>query len=226
MAASAKLADARLNMLRLLRSEVSDERVLQAMAAVPREAFVPEALRAHAYADRALPIGEGQTISQPLVVAIMLQALELRDSDSALEVGTGSGYVAALLARLCRSVVTVERKAALLDEARARLVASQAANVRCELAGAALGWPQSAPYDAILVSAGAPHVPRALLDQLTHGGRMVVPVGAQKSQELVRARKTVHGVTLERLGACAFVPLIGADAWQPSDDVSGRSKVR
>lgn len=219
---------ARERMLDLVRQRVSDERVVAAMARVPRERFVPQNLRRSAYNDSALPIGEGQTISQPLMVAIMLDALQLRAEDCVLEVGTGSGYVAALLSHLAREVVTVERIAPLLERARETLAALGYTNVRAYLAGDSLGWPDAAPYDAILVSAGAPHVPRVLLDQLADGGRLVLPVGTLRDQQLVRARKTAHGVDLTRLGECAFVPLIGDEAWNDDDahGVSNRSNVR
>lgn len=223
-----EVAWARERMLALVRQRISDPRIVEAMAAVPRERFVPEALRRSAYNDSALPIGEGQTVSQPLMVALMLDALMLRAGDRVLEVGTGSGYVAALLARLASDVVTVERIAPLLERAKATLASLGCQNVRAYLAGDVLGWPEGAPYDAILVSAGAPHVPRALLDQLADGGRLVVPIGTLREQELVRARKTTHGVDLARLGPCAFVPLIGDDAWRSDDarDVSSRLNLR
>jgi protein-L-isoaspartate(D-aspartate) O-methyltransferase len=201
-------------LLESLRRELHDERVVEAIAAVPREAFVPAALRGQAYDDRALPIGEGQTISQPLMVGLMIQALGVREDDRALEVGTGSGYAAAVLARLVREVVTVERSEPLLNAARARLDALGLESVRVYRAGVELGRPEDAPYDAILVSAGAPHVPRVLLEQLTPGGRLVIPVGSPRSQELVTAHNTAHGIELRRHGPCAFVPLIGEEAWR------------
>jgi len=220
--------DGRSAMVRLLARHVRDARVLDAMATVPREAFVAYHLAAHAYDDRALPIGDGQTISQPLIVALMLEALKLRGDERVLEVGTGSGYVATLLSHLARDVISVERKASLLDAARGRLEALQVRNVQLQEAGDQLGSTSEAPFDAILVSAAAPHVPRALVDQLADGGRLVIPVGGLQSQELVRATKTAHGLTLERLGPCVFVPLIGAQAWPEDDDggVSRRFKVR
>lgn len=215
-------------MLALLRREIRDQRVIDAMAAVPRECFVPAAEAGSAYDDRALPIAGGQTISQPLMVALMLEALQLQHSDVALEVGTGSGYAAAVMSLMTRRVVTVERVAELTDSARATLASLGYENVEVRQAGDALGWPSGAPYDAILVSAGAPHVPRVLLDQLADGGRLVVPTGDRRAQDLVRAVRTSHGVTLERLGACAFVPLIGADAWEDDqvNGASGRPSVR
>ena len=213
-------------MLALLRRNVDDARVIEAIASTPREAFVTAALRADAYADRALPIGEGQTISQPLMVALMLQALELRPDDRVLEVGTGSGYVAALLSKLAREVITVERVPALADRAAATLRSLARDNVAVHRAGEQLGRREDAPYDAILVSAAAPHVPRTLIDQLAPGGRLVIPIGPRRGQELVRVRATAHGLELARLGPCAFVPLIGDQAWPDGGDASSRISVR
>lgn len=221
------LAPPRERMLDLLRRHVSDQRVIDAMAAVPRERFVLSHLRWRAYDDSALPISEGQSISQPLIVALMTEALALRPGDRVLEVGTGSGYQAAVLSRLAREVITVERLPALAERARAALDALGCENVRVCMAGTALGRFEDAPYDAILVAAGAPHVPRALIDQLADGGRLVLPVGSLRSQELVRVTKTAHGIDLARLGPCAFVPLVGNDAWgEGGGDVSRRFKVR
>lgn len=204
----------RTRLLESLRRELHDERVVEAIGAVPREAFVPAELRGQAYDDRALPIGEGQTISQPLMVGLMIRALHARPHDRALEVGTGSGYAAAVLSRLVREVVTVERSEVLLTSARRVLGALGFTNVRAYPAGLELGRTEDAPYDAILVSAGAPHVPHVLLDQLAPDGRLVIPVGNPRSQELVTAHNTAHGIELRRHGPCAFVPLIGAEAWQ------------
>jgi protein-L-isoaspartate(D-aspartate) O-methyltransferase len=212
-AVAPELAAAREQMLGLLRASVRDERVLAAMAAVRREAFVPEQLRSRAYDDGALPIGEGQTISQPLMVALMLEALSLKPGDHVLDVGTGSGYQAAVLAHLAREVTSVERISALTERAAAVLATLGIINVHVCAAGERLGLAERAPYDAIVVGAGAPHVPRALIDQLADGGRLVVPVGDLRKQQLLRVAKTPHGVELARLGPCAFVPLIGDDAW-------------
>lgn len=224
---AADLTPARQRMLALLRSRLRDERVIAAMAAVPRERFVPEHLRSRAYDDGPLPIGEGQTISQPLIVALMTEALALRPDDRVFEVGTGSGFQAAVLSKLVREVVTVERLPHLLERARQVLAALGCANVRAYAAGEMLGWADRAPYDAIIVTAAAPHVPRVLIDQLKDGGRLVIPVGDLRGQELVLAVKTPHGVELTRLGPCAFVPLIGRDAWQEEDvrDASRSPKV-
>ena len=205
----AALAYGLARMTSALSRGIQDRRIVAAMASVPRDRFVPPAFRLQAYDDRALPLPEGQTISQPMMVALMLEAAQLRAEDRTLEVGTGSGYGAAVLSRLVREVVTVERVRGLLETARAVLHDLGYENISVVDAGDMLGAPERAPYDAIVVTAGAPHVPRTLLDQLGDGGRLVLPVGTLRSQELVRATKTPHGVELARLGACAFVPLIG-----------------
>jgi protein-L-isoaspartate(D-aspartate) O-methyltransferase len=201
-----------------LAQDVSDRRVLEAIATVPRERFVPAELRACAYENRPLPIGHGQTISQPLIVALMTQGLALRGDEKVLEVGTGSGYQAALLSRLAAQVVTVERVPELAERAGRALAELGYTNVRAYVAGDTLGWPQGAPYDAIIVTAGAPRVPNELVEQLTPGGQMVIPVGSRDLQELVRAVKTPEGPALTNLGPCRFVPLLGPGAW--SEDTS------
>lgn len=211
-----RLARARQRMLDLLRMHIRDERVLAAMAEVPRERFVPPDLAPYAYEDSALPIGYGQTISQPLMVAIMTEAIGPRPEDRVLEVGTGCGYQAAVLSRLVREVVTVERVAPLTERARQTLADLGYANVTVHQAVREMGWAEGAPYDAIVVTAGAPHVPRSLLGQLAAAGRMVIPIGPMRAQELVRVRKTDHGIELTRLGPCGFVPLIGEEAWGES----------
>lgn len=207
-------------LVRSLRSEIHDERVLSAFGRVQRERFVPADLQRHAYDDRPLPIGHGQTISQPLMVAIMTQALKLRSSEKVLEVGTGSGYQAALLSLLAREVLTVERIPALAEEAARRLEALGYTNVRVRVAGEALGWPEEAPYDAIIVTAGAPEVPSSLVDQLAMGGRLAVPVGGRRIQQLVLADRSDRGVTLQRLGECRFVPLIASKEGWPEREIS------
>jgi protein-L-isoaspartate(D-aspartate) O-methyltransferase len=218
---------ARDRMLALLHSRVHDERVIAAMASVPRERFVPDHLRLHAYDDSALPIGDGQTISQPLIVALMTEALALGPGDRVLEVGTGSGYQAAVLSSLAAEVVSVERLPQLRERAQRLLAALAYSNVAVYAAGEALGLAARGPYDAVVVTAAAPHVPRALLDQLKPGGRLVVPVGDLRGQDLVRAVASAHGVELTRLGACGFVPLIGRGGWPQTSvrDASGSSKV-
>lgn len=206
-------AAARESLVRSLRYEVHDERTLDAMARVPREHFVPRDLRLTAYDDRPLPIGHGQTISQPLMVAMMTEALHLRGDERVLELGTGSGYQTALLAELAAHVVTVERVPDLAEGARRRLEELGYRNVEVHTATDTLGWPESAPYDAILVTAGAPRVPRPLLEQLTLGGRLVIPVGERRVQQLLHVTKTPSGTTVRKLGDCRFVPLIGRGAW-------------
>jgi protein-L-isoaspartate(D-aspartate) O-methyltransferase len=196
---------------------VLDERVLAAMRAVPRDRFVPEKLRAHAWEDGPLAIGEGQTISQPYIVAIMAAALELRDQDRVLEVGTGCGYAAAVLSCLCKQVYTIERHLTLAEPARSRLAELGLGNVEVCCGDGTLGWLEHAPYDAISVAAAAPTVPSALLGQLTVGGRMVIPVGSvgegSDDQELQRITRTAADVyTAESMGAVRFVPLIGGRA--------------
>ncbi|MDM8000412.1 MAG: protein-L-isoaspartate(D-aspartate) O-methyltransferase [Dehalococcoidia bacterium] len=204
---------ARHELIEHLRREVRDERVLTAMARVPREMFVPTSYWGAAYEDRPLPIGHGQTISQPLIVAMMTEALELEGDENVLEVGTGSGYQAAILAELARWVVTVERHRDLADKAAETLRKLGYTNVEVHLAEARLGWPLKAPYDAIVVSAGAPSVPKDLLDQLAIGGRLVIPVGSRYEQNLLKVVKKEHGTTTQDLGPCRWVPLIGESAW-------------
>jgi len=193
---------------------IFDERVLRAMETVPRENFVAPELRDHAYEDRPLGIGCSQTISQPYIVASMLQAAQLRREDHVLELGTGSGYQTALLAELTRSVVSVERHPELARVARERIANSGYGNVEIVVADGTLGYAPGAPYDAILVSAAAPHVPQPLIDQLAIGGRMVLPMGSRDLQDLILVRKDEEGVRQVRLDGCAFVPLIGAEGFR------------
>jgi len=187
---------------------ITDERVLAAMTRVPRHEFTPEPFRHQAYADHPSPIDEGQTISQPYIVALMLQALALTSSDKVLEVGTGSGYLTALLAELAAQIVSVERHFALADEARALLASLGYTNVKVIAADGSLGFSPCAPYDAIVVSAAAPEVPPALLAQLAEGGRMIIPVGSSDSQQLhlIHIRNGQPLTTLREL--CRFVPLL------------------
>jgi len=196
-----------------LRHDIRDERVLATMASVPREKFVPDDLRAFAYENRPLPIGHGQTISQPLIVAMMTEALELKGDEKVLELGTGSGYQAAILAELTARVVTVERIAPLAEQATAVLAELGYDNVQVHLAGDTLGWPEEAPYEGILVTAAGPDVPPALIEQLAPQGRLVIPVGAHDVQELLLVTNSPGGLTTKRLGPCRFVPLVGAGGW-------------
>ena len=188
---------------------IEDERVLAAMGEVAREAFVPEALRGRAYADSALPIGEEQTISQPWIVAAICQALGLTGAELVLEVGTGSGYSAAVLSRLAAHVVSVERHQALSRSAGRALESSGVRNVELLVGDGSLGVPERAPFDAIAVHAAAPAAPPALLDQLAEGGRLVVPIASGEAEMLTLLRRGDGQVETERISPCRFVPLIG-----------------
>jgi protein-L-isoaspartate(D-aspartate) O-methyltransferase len=193
---------------------IADERVLAAMGQVPREAFVPPERAGHAYEDRALPIAGGQTISQPYVVALMIEALQLQAGDVMLEIGAGSGYAAAIASRICARVIGVERVPELARRASARLERLGFANVRIVLGDGSVGYPAEAPYDAVLVSAGAPAVPPTLVDPLADGGRLVIPIGgAPRAQRLRRVQRAGAERVEQDLGAVAFVPLIGEEGW-------------
>jgi len=205
-------------MLARVAEAVRDARVIEAMRAVPRAEFVPPDLRPYAYEDAALPIGYGQTISQPLMVGVMTEALRLEGHERVLEVGTGSGYQAAILARLARDVVTVEIIDALRVQAEATLRRLAITNVRVVPAVAVPGAPQYGPYDAIVVTAAAPVVPPTLLEQLAPDGRLVIPIGPEgDDQELWRLVRTEHGVTSRSLGGVRFVPLRGAGGFASSE---------
>jgi protein-L-isoaspartate(D-aspartate) O-methyltransferase len=206
---------ARLSMIRaqLQRRGIADPRVLQVMREVPRHAFVPPEWRHEAYSDRPLPIADDQTISQPYMVAMMTQSLELQGHECVLEIGTGSGYQAAVLSRLATRVYTIEYFPALAERARALLQRLGYTNVQVLTGDGGLGLPAHAPYHGIIVAAAAPHVPQPLLTQLAHSGRLVIPVGSVTSQELLII--TRHGDTYaqERSVACRFVPLLGQEGW-------------
>lgn len=208
------LSLARDNLIAKLSLEISDKRVIEAMRRVPREAFVPQDQYYAAYEDRPLSIGFGQTISQPYIVALMVQALELKGGDKVLELGAGSGYEAAILAELAREVVTVERISELVEGAKRALEKLGYSNVKVHLASRELGWSDEAPYGAIIVSAGAPTIPQILLNQLSFGGRLVIPVGSRWQQDLLKVTKRRKGNKVENLGGCYFVPLIGEGAWE------------
>ena len=195
---------------------IFDKAVLAAMGEVPREEFVQSDMRRWAYEDGPLPIGQGQTISQPFIVAYMAQALELKRAERVLEIGTGSGYAAAVVSRIVAEIYSTERLATLAEAARARLRELGYLNVHVHVGDGSLGLPGHAPYDAIVVTAGAPWVPEALKQQLALGGRLVIPVGNHlDQQELVRVRRVgAEDYTSERLMGVRFVPLVGADGWQ------------
>lgn len=201
----------------LVARGIREPRVLAAFLAVPRECFVPHGVREHAYADRALPIGLGQTISQPYVVACMLEFLALTPSDRVLDVGTGSGYQAALLAQLAGRVDSVERLETLAKRARKNLARAGISGVDVHLADGSLGYPARAPYDAIIVGAGAPEVPEALLAQLAPEGRLVIPTGPRGNQTLQVVRRRGDRVETRAAFGCAFVPLQGEQAWAPAE---------
>jgi len=208
-------ADLRARMVeRQLRARgIGDERVLEAMASVPREEFVPETMRNRAYADSALPIGEEQTISQPWIVAAICQALQLRGSELVLEVGTGSGYSAAVLSLLAAHVVSVERHQALSDGAGRLLDSLGINNVELMVGDGSLGVPARAPFDAIAVHAAAPAPPPALLDQLAEGGRLVIPIASGEADLLTVLRRQGEETFSETIGPCRFVPLIGEEGF-------------
>ncbi len=211
--ANESLTRERASLLAELAHDIVDQRVLDAIGRVPREEFVAAEAAPIAYQNRPLPIGHGQTISQPLMVALMTQALMLTGNEKVLEVGTGSGYQAALISLLAAHVVSVERVPELAAAAAARLDRLGYSNVEVHAVTDKLGWPEVAPYDAIVVTAASPDVPRPLLDQLAMNGRLVVPVGSRDLQELVRIVRSPEGAQRHNLGACRFVPLVGRGAW-------------
>jgi len=202
---------------------IRNERVLEAMGKVPRHAFIEQALHHEAYSDHPLPIGEQQTISQPFIVALMTEALELTGDENVLEIGTGSGYQTGVLAELSYRVFTVERIRALLTKARETLDSLNYHNVRYKLGDGSLGWQEEGPYDAIIVTAGAPEIPQPLIDQLAVLGRLVIPVGESRgAQDLMRLVRTKsNSLTRTNLGACRFVDLVGDRGWPDSKDKRG-----
>ncbi|HEY3992351.1 MAG TPA: protein-L-isoaspartate(D-aspartate) O-methyltransferase [Ktedonobacteraceae bacterium] len=192
---------------------VSDERVLDALARTPRELFVDASLHSAAYEDRALAIDQGQSISQPYIVALMTQALQLHGSERVLEIGTGSGYQTAILAQLAAHVYSLERLPQLACQAALRLQKLGISNVSIYVGDGSLGRPEQAPYDRILVTAASPTVPARLVLQLVHNGILVVPVGVRDHQELLSVRRTLGQPEIHNLGGCLFVPLVGAEGW-------------
>ncbi|MFW5967115.1 MAG: protein-L-isoaspartate(D-aspartate) O-methyltransferase [Persicimonas sp.] len=208
----------------LVRRGVQDEAVLEAMRQVPREEFVPEKYRVTAYSDRPLPIGEGQTISQPYMVAMMTEALKLRPEDKVLEIGTGSGYAAAVLGQIADQVFTVERHERLAEQARRRLEKLGYDNIHVRHADGTRGWAEEAPFDAIVAAAAGPTVPDSLKTQLALGGRLVIPVGQRiGAQTLVRVTRhdDDEGFDQETLGAVRFVPLIGSEGFDDGREQPG-----
>ncbi len=200
----------------LRRRGIGDERVLAAMGEVPREEFVPERYRGRAYADSALPIGESQTISQPWIVAAICQALELKGAERVLEIGSGSGYSAAVLSHLAAEVIGVERHASLATEARRALDSLGVGNVELIVGDGSRGVPGRGPFEAIAVHATAPAAPQALLAQLADGGRLVVPIAADSADMLTAFRRRGEDLLVEEIGPCRFVPLIGEEGYGPA----------
>ena len=205
---------ARANLIEHLATEIKDKQVLAVMARIPRERFVPPESAHLAYKDRPLPIGLDQTISQPFIVALMTEKLELTGNEKVLEIGTGSGYQAAILAELARLVITTERLPALAETARSVLDSLDYKNIVVRLAEETLGWKADAPYDVIIATAAAPSVPEELQAQLAIGGRLVIPVGSRYVQELCKITKHKKRNRVENLGGCRFVSLIGKGAWE------------
>jgi len=192
---------------------ISDERVLQAMGKVPRHHFVPLVNRESAYIDGPLPIGEGQTISQPYMVALMTQCLELKGNEKILEIGTGSGYQSAVLMELAKELYTIERIQSLAERAKKNLLELGYDRFHIKVDDGTKGWPEEAPFDGIIVTAGAPEIPEILVNQLCDGGRLVIPVGSRYSQRLYRCIKRVGKCIKEEDTMCVFVPLIGEYGW-------------
>jgi protein-L-isoaspartate(D-aspartate) O-methyltransferase len=205
---------ARATLIKNLSSEIKDRRVLEAMSRIPREKFVMPEYRHQAYEDKPLPIGWEQTISQPYIIALMTEALELTGNEKVLELGTGSGYQTAILAELARKVISVERVAALAESAHKVLDGLGYTNIEIHLAEETLGWQKGAPYDAIMVTAGAPAIPEDLINQLEPGGRMIIPVGPRHIQELCKVTRRGNTNIVKNLGGCRFVSLIGKNAWE------------
>jgi len=198
----------------LIPRGIKDERVINAMRKIPRHLFVGEHIQHRAYEDMALSIGEGQTISQPYMVANMTELLELKGNEKVLEVGTGSGYQAAILAELAKEVFTIDRVDALARKAKERLESIGYKNVHFRTGDGTMGWPENAPYDRIIVTAGAPKVPDPLLEQLSENGIIVAPVGDRFSQQLVKVKKSGGKISEQYLTPCVFVPLIGKYGWE------------
>lgn len=198
----------------LISRGIRDERVLEAMRKVPRHLFVDEALQDQAYSDHPLPIGEKQTISQPYIVALMTECLQLTGNEKILEIGTGSGYQAAILAELAERVFSIERFPSLAFRANQTLQKLGYRNIIIRVADGTLGWPDEAPFDGIMATAGAPKIPQPLVDQLKVGGRLIVPLGDRLSQELILVERVPEGIVKTNLGGVRFVDLVGKWGWE------------
>lgn len=209
-----RLAREKMVRTQLIPRGIKDRRVLDVMKEVRRDLFVEEALVGEAYNDHPLPIGHNQTISQPFIVALMTEALELKGDEKVLEIGTGSGYQTAILAKLAERVYTIERIRALMIKARSLLGELNYNNILFKAFDGTLGWDEYAPYDAIMVTAGAPRLPDPLLDQLAEGGRLIIPIGNKFSQELIKVTKKKGAYLQDNLGGCRFVDLVGVHGWK------------
>jgi len=209
-----RLAREKMVRTQLIPRGIKDRRVLEVMKEVRRDLFVEEALVGEAYNDHPLPIGHNQTISQPFIVALMTEALELKGNEKVLEIGTGSGYQTAILAKLAERVYTVERIRALMIKARSLLADLNYHNILFKAFDGTLGWDEYAPYDAVIVTAGAPRLPDPLVDQLADGGRLIIPIGNKFSQELIKVTKKKGACLEENLGGCRFVDLVGVHGWK------------
>jgi len=209
-----RLARERMVNNQLVSRGIKDKGVLRAMRKIQRHLFVEEALIAEAYNDHPLPIGHKQTISQPYIVALMTEALELTGKEKTLELGTGSGYQTAILAELSEKVYTIERIRPLMEQARSLLNELGYINILFKFYDGTLGWEEYAPFDAIMITAGAPKIPEPLLNQLSDGGRMIIPIGDRFSQDLIKVTKVKGDFKEENLGGCRFVDLIGAHGWK------------
>lgn len=204
----------RLEMVRRLEAQgITDQKVLEVMRRIPRHLFIANALWDQAYADHPVPIDRGQTISQPYIVALMTQALQLEKSDRVLEIGTGSGYQTAILAELAQHVYTIERFPELSEKAQKLLTEAGYTNISFRVGDGTVGWPEEAPFEKIIVTAAAPEVPAALVEQLAERGRLVIPVGGRQLQTLVAFTKEGEKLRREELCACSFLPLVGKEGW-------------
>ena len=210
---SSELGKDKARLFATLRKRIPSSSVVDAMESVPRELFVPESRRHQSYEDIPLPIGEDQTVSQPHIVAIMTHALEVKPGDRVLEVGTGSGYQAAVLSLLAREVLSVERIPSLAKRAGELLASLGYANVEVRQSVKALGYPDEAPFDVIAVTAAAPTLPKSLMEQMADGGRMVIPAGSYREQSLIKVERSGNKYTITNMGPCRFVPLMGEGAW-------------
>ena len=209
-----RLARERMVNNQLISRGINDNGVLEAMRKIHRHLFTEESMIGEAYNDHPLPIGHKQTISQPYIVALMTQALELTGNEKTLEIGTGSGYQTAILAELSEKVYTIERIRPLMEKARSLLNELGYTNILFKSYDGTLGWEEYAPFDAVIITAGAPKIPEPLLDQLAEGGRMIIPIGDRFSQELIKVTKAKDGYEKENLGGCRFVDLIGVHGWK------------